>query len=416
MKKLIISLLLIFSFSIAFTQNIGIGTTNPHPSAALDITDSTKGILIPRMTLQQRIAIVNPAEGLMVYQTDSTYGYYYFGHGSWNSFSSNQNNNNNTVTQTNTPDIHNVLINGVPTTQFIPQYLYDVGDCANGNFTTNGNYNLTSTFASYCNLTIRAGDTFFLPTSYDYIYRRRDNNGVEYRLINTCNIQIKDTLFLNGVLYGTPRNKYRNNYIYGANMPQGPYSTAGGPGGSGRVSGSTNSYGGIGCRINWNIFDDNISIPIYPPIYEPNTLNGGSGCPTIVQPANSNTSILKEAIKLRKPLSGIDGLGEYDNSGFTTNYEVGGLGGVGLYINCRVLSFDGRIILSGESGTTIYVAGYGGFRCGGGGGGGSLVISTENIVSNSGTIITKGGTGFSSVASGCPTTNGGDGAYIIIKR
>jgi hypothetical protein len=48
---------------------VGIGTTTPDASSALDLTSITKGFLIPRMTDQQRIDIDNPAEGLMVYVT-----------------------------------------------------------------------------------------------------------------------------------------------------------------------------------------------------------------------------------------------------------------------------------------------------------------------------------------------------------
>jgi hypothetical protein len=77
------SLLLIFCYFFSYSQNIGIGTSTPHASAALEIKDSTKGILIPRMTMMQRNAIANPAEGLMVYQTDSTKGFWYNSMNQW---------------------------------------------------------------------------------------------------------------------------------------------------------------------------------------------------------------------------------------------------------------------------------------------------------------------------------------------
>jgi hypothetical protein len=48
-------------------SNIGIGTANPHPSAKLDVTSTTQGFLPPRMTTAQRNAIINPAEGLIIY-------------------------------------------------------------------------------------------------------------------------------------------------------------------------------------------------------------------------------------------------------------------------------------------------------------------------------------------------------------
>ena len=44
------------------SQNIGIGTATPHPSAALEIKSSSMGLLIPGMTQAQRNAISSPAQ------------------------------------------------------------------------------------------------------------------------------------------------------------------------------------------------------------------------------------------------------------------------------------------------------------------------------------------------------------------
>jgi hypothetical protein len=62
---------------------VGIGTTTPAASAALDITSTTQGFLIPRMLAGDRTAIDTPATGLMVYQTDGTAGFYYYNGSSW---------------------------------------------------------------------------------------------------------------------------------------------------------------------------------------------------------------------------------------------------------------------------------------------------------------------------------------------
>ena len=62
---------------------VGVGTTTPDASAALDITSTTKGLLIPRMIETQRDAISSPATGLMIYQTDGTVGFYYYNGSSW---------------------------------------------------------------------------------------------------------------------------------------------------------------------------------------------------------------------------------------------------------------------------------------------------------------------------------------------
>jgi hypothetical protein len=55
---------------------IGTGAV-PNASAALDVDSTTKGFLPPRMTAAQRVAIVSPVAGLLVYQTDVHAGYWY---------------------------------------------------------------------------------------------------------------------------------------------------------------------------------------------------------------------------------------------------------------------------------------------------------------------------------------------------
>lgn len=55
----------------------GIGITAPNTSSILDITSTTKGLLIPRMTTTQRNAISTPATGLLIYNTTTkTYDTY----------------------------------------------------------------------------------------------------------------------------------------------------------------------------------------------------------------------------------------------------------------------------------------------------------------------------------------------------
>ncbi len=88
MKKniyLIALVLWLTNISISIGQNVGINTTGslPDSSAVLDIASTDKGLLIPRMDSTARMAIINPAHGLMVF--DSTYNSLYFHDGnSWN--------------------------------------------------------------------------------------------------------------------------------------------------------------------------------------------------------------------------------------------------------------------------------------------------------------------------------------------
>lgn len=49
------------------TGQVGIGTAAPAPSAIVEISSTTQGVLFPRLTTVQRQAIAAPATGLMVY-------------------------------------------------------------------------------------------------------------------------------------------------------------------------------------------------------------------------------------------------------------------------------------------------------------------------------------------------------------
>src|SRR6186997_1616737 len=91
MKKVIFTLSIFVCLFLAQlkAQNIfpasgsaGIGTKTPGTSSLLEMTSTTKGLLIPRMTQAQRNAIVSPATGLMIYQTNTTPGFYYYD-GGW---------------------------------------------------------------------------------------------------------------------------------------------------------------------------------------------------------------------------------------------------------------------------------------------------------------------------------------------
>lgn len=52
-------------------QRVGVNTTTPDASAALDVSSTNSGLLVPRMTTAQRTAIASPAIGLLVYDTDT---------------------------------------------------------------------------------------------------------------------------------------------------------------------------------------------------------------------------------------------------------------------------------------------------------------------------------------------------------
>ena len=75
--KQITLLALLITFNLINAQ-VGIGTTSPASSSLLEIESNSKGLLIPRMTETDRLAIVSAVNGLLVYQTDVVPGFYYY--------------------------------------------------------------------------------------------------------------------------------------------------------------------------------------------------------------------------------------------------------------------------------------------------------------------------------------------------
>ena len=71
-KKSFLGIVLI-ALSFNTIAQVGIGTSNPHASAALEIQSTSKGFLFPRMTEVARDAISSPATGLTIYCTDCGY-------------------------------------------------------------------------------------------------------------------------------------------------------------------------------------------------------------------------------------------------------------------------------------------------------------------------------------------------------
>lgn len=83
MKHFFMLLAAVLVTAVTFAQ-VGINTTTPDASSALDIVSTTGGLLVPRMTKVQCDAITPPATGLMVYQTDGDNpGFYYYNGSSW---------------------------------------------------------------------------------------------------------------------------------------------------------------------------------------------------------------------------------------------------------------------------------------------------------------------------------------------
>lgn len=71
--------LLFFLISAQLFSQLGIGTSTPDPSAILELQSTDQGFLLPRLNTLQQQNIVDPATGLMVFNTDSSKVYFFNG-------------------------------------------------------------------------------------------------------------------------------------------------------------------------------------------------------------------------------------------------------------------------------------------------------------------------------------------------
>ncbi len=99
MKKIYILLL----FPLFASSQVGIGTTTPDATAILDVTSTSKGMLIPRVSLTNvanvTTPINTPVKGLMVWNTNNVFtgglsgeGFYFFNGTAWTAVNVNSSN------------------------------------------------------------------------------------------------------------------------------------------------------------------------------------------------------------------------------------------------------------------------------------------------------------------------------------
>ena len=81
-KYIILFAAVILLLTKTTAQSVGINNNTPHASAALDVTSTTKGVLVPRLTQAQRLAITDPAKGLLVFDSSSN-SFWYRDDASW---------------------------------------------------------------------------------------------------------------------------------------------------------------------------------------------------------------------------------------------------------------------------------------------------------------------------------------------
>jgi microcystin-dependent protein len=124
MKNYLLLLSVIFNLQGIFAQqSVAINNTGAvaNSSAILDVSSTSKGMLLPRMTTAQRTAILNKADGLLVYDTNTNSFWFYQSSG-WTELQSVSTNpwqkNGNNIYNSNTANV------GIGNT--IPQQKLDV--------------------------------------------------------------------------------------------------------------------------------------------------------------------------------------------------------------------------------------------------------------------------------------------------
>jgi hypothetical protein len=188
------SLILLFvAFVINVHGQVAINTTASPPdnSAMLDISGTTKGVLLPRMTSVQRKAIPNPVRGLLVYDTDKSC-FYYFDGGVWQALTA--------TSDANTPGTEKVASDGTAGDQFG----YSVA--------ISGNYAVVG--APYADIAGHADQ------GAAYIYFRSGTGWVEQAKISASNGHASDnfgySVAVNGdiVVVGAPFRDIEQNVPY----------------------------------------------------------------------------------------------------------------------------------------------------------------------------------------------------------
>ncbi|MGB4846937.1 MAG: H-type lectin domain-containing protein [Saprospiraceae bacterium] len=84
MKNLFTSVFFFLCIVTGFTQGVSVNDNGvpADASAMLDVSSHTKGVLVPRLRTNERISVISPAEGLLVYDIDTHSFWFAFG-GIW---------------------------------------------------------------------------------------------------------------------------------------------------------------------------------------------------------------------------------------------------------------------------------------------------------------------------------------------
>jgi hypothetical protein len=83
MRQIILLFPAFFFFTITIRAQVGIGTETPESSSILELSSTSKGLLVPRMTEDQKNTISSPVQGLLIFQTNGSAGFYTYDGTNW---------------------------------------------------------------------------------------------------------------------------------------------------------------------------------------------------------------------------------------------------------------------------------------------------------------------------------------------
>ena len=126
--------------TLNMTAQVGINTTSPDPSSILDIQSEVGGLLTPRMSTTQRLAIASPAQGLLVY--DITLEAFYYYEGGWQKISVNNSRENYKLVKDISDLAEELAAGGGSTYLLNAEFLYEI----NGTIVFNAPINLNGAY------------------------------------------------------------------------------------------------------------------------------------------------------------------------------------------------------------------------------------------------------------------------------
>lgn len=343
-KTLAVCTLVLGSHTITAQNNLGVGTASPSASAKLDVSSTTQGFLMPRMSQSERDAISSPATGLMIFQTNNTPGFYYYTGSAWQAVSS-------------------------------------AGSSSGASIYGNGSGGA---------LTVAIGNTLDLTTASPSIDPSSQFSAIT--ITGTLIVPSGTKLHCNG-------NVTISGSIVVAPSPNTPFTSLGSPGhpgisGISSVGNNTNTYAP---GIRTAQVASFINIPAYgggagasSSIGTDNSGGGGGGSFAIY--ANGNISITVGGSIIA---NGTDGT--IVSTTVNTNGPGGGAGGLIMLVSKGTISVAGAVRANGGKGGDGATTGSTTRPGGGGGGGGVICLTASATPTVTGTLQVNGGAGGNTV-------------------